>query len=199
MSDRAFHVPTLGDQVPKRGNTVTRTLARTAMRLTHWRFAGHFPNEAKFVLIVAPHTSNWDFMVGVMAMFAIGIRGTFLGKHTLFRWPLGVAMRWLGGVPVIRSSSLNQVEQTVNHVRASEGMVLALSPEGTRRKLPAWRTGFYYVAKGAGVPIVPVAFDYSVRTIRICPVFHLTDDVAADMAALGGHFRPEMAFRPAQY
>lgn len=199
MTDRALEVPTLGDQVPKRGNAFTRALARAAMRLTGWRFDGNFPNVSKFVLIVAPHTSNWDFLVGVMAMFAIGIRGTFLGKHTLFRWPMGIAMRWLGGLPVIRSSSLNQVEQTVNHVRASDGMVLALSPEGTRKKLPAWRTGFYYVAKGAGIPIVPVAFDYSARTIRIFPLFQLTDDVTADIAALGSRFRAEMALRPAQY
>jgi 1-acyl-sn-glycerol-3-phosphate acyltransferase len=108
-------------------------------------------------------------------------------------------MRWLGGVPVIRTSSLNQVEQTVNHIRSSERIVLALSPEGTRKKLPAWRTGYYYAAQGAGVPIVPVAFDYSTRTIRIFPAFHLTTDVAGDFAALGSHFRPEMAFRPAQY
>jgi 1-acyl-sn-glycerol-3-phosphate acyltransferase len=199
MTDRPHEVPTLGDQVPKRGNALTRAVARTAMRLTGWRFDGSFPNAPKFVLIVAPHTSNWDFLVGVMAMFAIGIRGTFLGKHTLFRWPMGIAMRWLGGLPVIRSSSLNQVEQTVNHVRASERMVLALSPEGTRKKLPAWRTGFYYVAKGAGIPIVPVAFDYSTRTIRIFPLFRLTDDVTADIAALGSRFRAEMALRPAQY
>jgi 1-acyl-sn-glycerol-3-phosphate acyltransferase len=108
-------------------------------------------------------------------------------------------MRWLGGLPVIRSSSLNQVEQTVGHVRSSARMILALSPEGTRRKLPAWRTGFYYVAKGAGVPILPVAFDYSTRTIRILPAFHLSDDVAGDLEALRSHFRPEMAFRPEQY
>jgi 1-acyl-sn-glycerol-3-phosphate acyltransferase len=199
MTDHPLEVPTLGDQVPKRGNALTRVVACAAMRLTGWRFDGSFPNVPKFVLIVAPHTSNWDFLVGVMAMFAIGIRGTFLGKHTLFRWPMGIAMRWLGGLPVIRSSSLNQVEQTVNHVRASERMVLALSPEGTRKKLPAWRTGFYYVARGAGIPIVPVAFDYSTRTIRIFPLFQLTDDVTADIAALGSRFRAEMALRPAQY
>jgi 1-acyl-sn-glycerol-3-phosphate acyltransferase len=198
-TDRALIVPPLGDQLPKRGNAFTRAIARGAMRLTGWRFDGGLPDLPRFVLIVAPHTSNWDFMVGVMAMFALGIRGTFLGKHTLFRWPMGPVMRWLGGLPVIRSSSLNQVEQTVQHVRASSGMILALSPEGTRKKLPAWRSGFYYVAKGAEVPIVPVAFDYAARMIRIFPVYRLTDDVAADLAALGSHFHAGMALNPSQY
>ena len=199
MNDRPLDVPTLGAQVPKRGNAVSRVVARALMRLTGWRFAGNFPDVRKFVLIVAPHTSNWDFVVGMMAMFAIGIRGTFLGKHTLFRGPMGMVMNWLGGVPVIRSSSLNQVEQTIGHIRQSDGIVLALSPEGTRKKLPAWRTGFFYVATGAGVPIVPVAFDYSSRTVRIFPEFHPSNDVTADFAALGSRFTASMALRPAQY
>ena len=98
-----------------------------------------------------------------MAMFAIGFRGTFLGKDTLFRWPASAVLRWLGGIPVDRASPHNVVQQTIDYFHARPQMVLALSPEGTRRKLPAWRTGFWYVAKGAGVPIVPVAFDFPAR------------------------------------
>lgn len=169
------------------------------MRLVGWRFEGSFPDLAKFVVIVAPHTSNWDFMVGVMAMFAAGFRGTFLGKDTLFRWPLGVVMRWLGGVPVVRSSPHNVVEQVIDHFNARSAMMLALSPEGTRKKLPAWRTGFYNIAKGAGVPIIPVAFDYPKKVIRLHPPMYTTDDQTADFAHLGANFTAQMAYRPSQY
>jgi 1-acyl-sn-glycerol-3-phosphate acyltransferase len=194
-----LNVPVLGPNVPQRGNVLTRFVAQSIMRLTGWRFEGAFPDLAKFVIIVAPHTSNWDFFVGIMAMFAAGFRGTFLGKHTLFRWPTGIVMRWLGGVPVDRSSPHNVVEQVVAYFRARPAMMLALSPEGTRKKLPAWRTGFYNIAKGAGVPIMPVAFDFPRRTVVLLPLMHLTDDRQADFARLGGNFTPQMAYRPSQY
>jgi len=192
-------IPELGPNVQRAHGRFAAAVGRFMMGIRGWRVEGEIPDIPKMVLIVAPHTSNWDFLTGVWVKIALRMGARFVGKHTLFRWPMGLSMRWLGGLPVIRSSSLNQVEQTVNHVRASDGMVLALSPEGTRKKLPAWRTGFYYVAKGAGIPIVPVAFDYSARTIRIFPLFQLTDDVTADIAALGSRFRAEMALRPAQY
>jgi 1-acyl-sn-glycerol-3-phosphate acyltransferase len=194
-----LNVPDLGRNIPRRGNRFSALLARSIMRLLGWRFEGSFPDLAKFVVIVAPHTSNWDFGLGVVAMFAVGFRGTFLGKHTLFRWPMGIVMRWLGGVPVDRSGSHNVVDQVVEHFRSRPSMMLALSPEGTRRKLPAWRTGFYNIAKGAGVPIVPVAFDYPHRVIRLFPPMQPTADQGADFAMLGAYFNAQMALRPAQY
>jgi len=193
------NVPILGPRVPARGNAFSHGLALLVMRLTGWRFEGDFPDLPKFVLIVAPHTSNWDFLIGVMAMFALGLRGTFLGKHTLFRWPFGVAMRWLGGVPVNRSAANDVVRQTVGYFQRREQMVLALSPEGTRKKLPAWRTGFYHVARGAGVPIVPVAFDFPRRCITIFAPFITTGDQDADLAVLGAHFEARMARKPENY
>lgn len=169
------------------------------MRLAGWRFEGAFPDLAKFVVIVAPHTSNWDFVIGVIAMFAVGIRLTFLGKHTLFRWPLGAVMRWLGGVPVDRHSPHNVVDQTIARFASQDAMVLALSPEGTRKKLPEWRTGFHYVARGAGVPIVPVALDYRTRAIRIFSVHHPGVDADTDRHVLGALFDAGMAFHPSRY
>jgi 1-acyl-sn-glycerol-3-phosphate acyltransferase len=192
-------IPPLGDAVARRGNALSRGISRLAMRLTGWRIGGEFPNLPQFVVIVAPHTSNWDFFVGVMAMFAIGFRGTFLGKHTVFRWPVGLIMRWLGGVPVDRASSHNVVQQTIDYFHSRPQMLLALSPEGTRRKLPAWRTGFWYVAQGAGVPIVPVAFDYPAKRVVIFPPIQPGDDIDADIATLRAHFDARMAKRPEQY
>lgn len=195
----AWHVPAIGDQLEHRGNAFSATLARWLMRVAGWRFEGDLPNVPKLVFIVAPHTSNWDFLVCVVAMFAMGIRVTFLGKDTLFRGPLGMIMRWLGGVPVFRHAPRNVVEQTIDHIRAAPRIALGLSPEGTRKKLPAWRTGFHYVARGADVPIVPVALDYSTRTVRIFPQHRAADSVDDDLRVLGALFSARMAFRPDNY
>ena len=195
----AFYVPTVGDQVPMRGNAVLRAFGRTLLRLGGWRFEGTIPNIPKMMIIVAPHTSNWDFVVGVAAKFALGIRASFLGKDTLFRGPLGAFMRWLGGIPVYRHAPRNAVEATVAHVQAHARIVLVLSPEGTRKKLPAWRTGFHYVATGAGLPILPAALDFSTRTVRFFPLYHPTARVEENLAALGALYDARMAYRPEQY
>jgi len=195
----AGKIPPLGNLAPSRGNAFSRFLAWIARGLTGWSIEGELPNLPKFVIIVAPHTSNWDFMVGLMAMFSIGIRGGFFGKHTLFRGPMGWGMRWLGGIPVVRTAAHNKVDHAVQYFNQSSKFVLALSPEGTRKKLPAWRTGFYFVAKGAGVPIVPVAFDYSMRVVRIFAPVVPSADKDADFARILALFTPQMAKYPAQY
>lgn len=191
--------PALGDSVPKRGNAFSRAAASLAMRWSGWRFEGEIPNLPQFVIIVAPHTSNWDFVIGVMAMFALGIRGTFLGKDSLFRWPFGMVMRWLGGVPVDRYSPHNVVEQSTAYFRQHERLVLSLSPEGTRKKLPEWRTGFWYVARGAGVPIVPIAFDFSRRVFRIFPPVVPGESRERDFERLHALFDATMARHPERY
>ncbi len=169
------------------------------MLLTGWRFEGQLPNLRKFVIIVAPHTSNWDFPTGVQAMFALGIRGTFLGKDALFKPPFGFFFRWLGGVPVDRSSKNNVVDQTIAYFKARDRMILALSPEGTRKRIDKWRTGFYWVAVGAGVPIVPVAFDFPRKRYVIHPPVEMTGEPTVDIPRLRSYFKATQAKRPDQY
>ncbi|MDQ8155599.1 MAG: lysophospholipid acyltransferase family protein [Gemmatimonadota bacterium] len=192
-------IPPVGENVHRRGNALTRTIARLMLRLTGWRFEGQLPNLHKFVIIVAPHTSNWDFPTGVQAMFALGIRGTFLGKDTLFKPPFGFVFRWLGGIPVDRFSKNNVVDQTIAYFKARERMILALSPEGTRKRIEKWRTGFYWVAVGAGVPIVPVAFDFPRKRYVIHPPQQMTGDPAVDIPHLRSFFKAEQACRPEHY
>lgn len=192
-------LPPVGDQVDRRGNVITQTIAKSMMLVTGWRFEGQLPNLPKFVIIVAPHTSNWDFPVGVMAMFGLGIRGTFLGKDALFKPPFGRFFRWLGGVPVDRSSKNNVVDQTIGLFRARERMILALSPEGTRKRIERWRTGFYWVAVGAGVPIIPVAFDFPRKRYILHPPQEMTGDAERDISHLRSFFLSSQACRPDQY
>jgi len=194
------NVPVMRDEIPQRGNFLLRWIMIGSMRLFGWRFTGDgFPPLKKFVLIVAPHTSNWDFIVGIRAMYALGLRGTFLGKDTLFKFPLGIVMRFLGGFPVDRSTSSDVVTQTVDLVARMDKVVIVLSPEGTRKRIDRWRSGFYWIARKADLPILPVAFDYATRSIHVHPLFHPTGDQDADIAALRALFRAEQAFDPAKY
>ncbi len=191
--------PPVGDLLPRRGNHISRAIARLMMLASGWRFEGALPNLKQFVLIVAPHTSNWDFPIGIMAMFALGIRATFLGKDSLFKAPFGFVFRWMGGVPVDRQSPHNVVEQTIGYLEKHDRMILALSPEGTRTKTPRWRTGFYWVAVGAGVPIVPVALDFSRKRYIIHPLQMTTGNAEQDIARLQTFFRADQACKPERY
>lgn len=181
-------VPELGPSTPRRGNRFSSAMGRGAMGLFGWSFDGGIPDVAKAVLIVAPHTSNWDFPLGVAAMFSLSLRAVFLGKHTLFGSALGPMMRWLGGVPVDRGAASGVVGETVKLFSEREQMILVLSPEGTRSTVERWKMGFYHIAVEAEVPIVPVAFDYGTRRIRIGDCFVPTGEMAGDLATLESFF-----------
>ncbi len=189
----------LAPSIPARGNSISRWLGRSAYALSGWRIQGALPDLPKFVVIVAPHTSNRDFFVGIGALFSLGLRVAFLGKDSIFRGPMGPIVRWLGGTPVDRSVSRDRVAEMVDVFRNHDRLVVGLAPEGTRKKVKAWKTGFYHVARGAGVPIVPVWFDYPKKTVGIGPPFYPTGDVNADIAYLQGLFRAEMGKKPEKF
>ncbi|HEX7940128.1 MAG TPA: lysophospholipid acyltransferase family protein [Gemmatimonadaceae bacterium] len=163
---------------------MSRWIGRLGLRVLGWRVTGDMPNLRKFVIIVAPHTSNWDFPVGMSAKLALGLSAIWLGKHTLFRFPFGMILRALGGIAVDRSASNDIVQQVVGEFGRRERLVLAVAPEGTRKKVERWKSGFYHIARAAGIPIIPVALDWEQRTIRILPAFDTTGNLDADIAAL---------------
>jgi 1-acyl-sn-glycerol-3-phosphate acyltransferase len=177
-------IPEPGPAVPRTGGTLSRAVGRLAMWLLGWRLEGGMPDLAKFVIIVAPHTSNWDFPVGVAAKMALRLQVTFLGKHSLFRFPLGILMRALGGMPVDRSASHDLVSGIVAEFARRDRLVIVVAPEGTRKKVERWRTGFYHIARGANVPVVPVALDWGTCTVRIGAPVDLTGDMERDIAGL---------------
>lgn len=180
---RALTLP-LGDQVPTRGNRLSRALGRLAFRLSGWRLEGAIPNLPRFLIIAAPHTSNWDFLIGVCTLFAIGFRVSWLGKHTIFRWPARGILRWLGGIPVNRGRDQGHVDRAISAFREREKLILTIAPEGTRKKVPTWRTGFYRIALGAGVPIVPAWFDYRRKVVGFRDPIVPTGDLEADMVRI---------------
>ncbi len=194
------NVPVVSSTVARRGNLLTQWSMIGLMRLTGWRFTGEpYPTAAKFVLIVGPHTSNWDFPLGIMAMYALGIRGAFLGKDTLFKWPLGIIMRFLGGFPVDRARAHDVVTQTVDLVKRLDKVTVVLSPEGTRKRIEKWRSGFYWIAVKAGIPILPAVFDFKRKAIHLNPMFQPTGEIEKDIAFLRTYYKAEMAFDPAKY
>jgi len=177
-------LPIVPPSLPRRGNAFWRALGRMLLALGGWRVEGEFPDRPKLVVIVAPHTSNWDFLVGISAVWALGLRVRFLGKHTLFRPPLGWLMRWLGGTPVIRETPQGAVAQAAAMIAQEPTMVLGLAPAGTRTREAPWRSGFWHIAHAARTPILPVAFDGERRAIRLFAPFETSGDYDADLARL---------------
>ena len=171
-------------------NTVLRALSLGFLRLTGWTLAGQLPaDQPKCVLIAAPHTSNWDLPYTLMVAFALRIDIYWMGKAQLFRGPFGPLMRWLGGIAVDRSQSTNLVAASALAIREADGpLCLVVPPEGTRSQTRQWKTGFYWIAHEAGVPIVMAYMDYPRKLSGLGPVFKPTGDIDADMAQIKAYY-----------
>jgi 1-acyl-sn-glycerol-3-phosphate acyltransferase len=191
--------PTVGPSVPRDGNAFTRAVGRAALRLIGWRIEGEVPDVPKLVAIVAPHTSNLDFFVAYAAKMALRLRFQVLVKHSLFRPPLGWLMRWAGGVPIDRGAADRVVETAVSTFARQPRFLLALAPEGTRRRVDRWKTGFWRIAHAARVPIWTVALDWQRRVVQVGPAFWTTGDMEGDLAALQSRYTPRMARHPESY
>ena len=189
----------LGPNVPQSPRRWVRALGQTILFRAGWRFEGQMPNVPRFVVIVAPHTSNWDFPIGLAAKWALGFDSHWWGKHTLFTPPLVWFMRANGGIPVDRRNSQNSVERTIAAFRSHERFALTLAPEGTRKKVTAWRSGFWHVAKGANVPICCVALDYRRKVVRLGPTtMPVEEDPAAGIARIRAYYADVAGYNPSQ-
>jgi 1-acyl-sn-glycerol-3-phosphate acyltransferase len=176
--------PEIAPAVPRRGNRLTRWMGRVILWLMRWQVRGALPNLSRFVIIAAPHTSNWDFVIGLAVRLALDLDAHWLGKHTLFRGPFAPFLHWLRGIPVNRSSPQGLIGKLSACYREDRPFVLALAPEGTRSRVKRWKSGFYFVALQAGVPVVPVTFDYKLRTVGILAPFSPTGHLGEDLLEL---------------
>jgi 1-acyl-sn-glycerol-3-phosphate acyltransferase len=166
------------------------------MRLAGWHIEGTLPDLPKFVLIGAPHTSNWDFVLFLGVIFSLQANVRFMGKAELFRFPIGWFFRFCGGVPVDRKKSTGLVEQMVKASNELEKFILTIAPEGTRHHVPEWKRGFYHIAKSAGIPIVMAVVDGKHKTVRIGYVFHPTENIEADIKYIQGFFKGVVGIHP---
>jgi 1-acyl-sn-glycerol-3-phosphate acyltransferase len=174
-------VPIVGENVPKKKTYFLPWIGKFIFAIFGWGFKNEFPNISKFVIIIGPHTSNWDFVFGIAAIFILGAKISWMGKQPLFRKPFGGIIRWLGGIPIDRSSSHGMVDTMINVYKSMDEFILAIAPEGTRKKVAKWKSGFYRIATGADVPILMACFDYKNKIISFGPLIYPSGNLNADI------------------
>jgi len=166
---------------PNKSGNMKFLLGKTFMKFKGWEFEGKLPPEGKFMLICAPHTSNWDFVYLLAIMFMLRIKVSWMGKHTLFKKPFGGIMRWLGGISIDRRSTHGVVDQIADHFKANDDLIIAIAPEGTRHKTDHWKSGFYHIANKAQVPLLLGYVDYEKKKAGTGPAFVPTGNITKDM------------------
>jgi 1-acyl-sn-glycerol-3-phosphate acyltransferase len=176
--------------------TLPQRLARSLLAARDWKIVFEPLPGPKGVVIVYPHTSNWDFIVGVLYKFAVGLPANWVGKDTLFRWPLGPLFSRIGGIPVNRSRSSGFVRSLLDEFRRRDTMWVALAPEGTRSATDHWKSGFYRIALAAGLPVGLGFIDHATRTVGIDTYITLSGDPDADMQRIRGFYADKQGRRP---
>lgn len=186
----------LPERVPRRNSAFWPAIGRAILGFYGWNVEGEVPNLPKFVVAVAPHTSNWDFVIGAAVMFALDLKITFLGKHSIFVWPFSRILRWMGGIPVDRASPHGVVGESIRAFSECDSRILAIAPEGTRKPVAHFKDGFLHIARGAGVPVVLAALDYGNKCVRFGPMIEPGADVQAERERIEAHFATIKGKRP---
>jgi 1-acyl-sn-glycerol-3-phosphate acyltransferase len=183
-------LPPIPPQAPRLNNRFWPWLMRSLLRLSGWRLLGELPDVPKVIIIGAPHSSYWDGVWGLMMKIGLGININVMIKREVLDGPLGIILRPIGLIPINRSAALNVVGQMVERFHTHEKMWLGITPEGTRKKVQHWKSGFLRIATEAQVPIQPVFIDYPTKTFTLGPLVHASGDSDADMASIRAMFRP---------
>ena len=169
--------------------TLVRWMALLVFKCAGWKSEGHKPDLPRYVIIAAPHTSNWDFIFTLCLAFIHRLNAVIMMKDAWFRWPLGPLFRWLGALPIDRSRINNVVAQSIERFQQRDRLVLVVPPSGTRKRVLYWKSGFYHIANGAGVPIVLGFLDYRRKVGGFGPIVQPTGDIDADMAVIRAFYR----------
>lgn len=179
--------------------SLPQIFAKSILNIIGWRVDTIFPAEKKYVLVAAHHTTNWDLAVALLFSMATGIKFNFLAKDDLFWWPLGVILRWIGGIPVNRRAHTNFVEQLAEEFDKREELIIVITPEGTRKRTEYWKTGFYYIALAAKVPVALGYLDYPNKRMGIGKMIHLSGDINADFDILRTFYADKKGKFPAEH
>lgn len=168
--------------------SLLRGISLFLLKIFGWKTSGSLPQDEKYIIIVAPHTSNWDLFFGIILAFALKLDARYIAKKELFRGPFSFLMTWSGAIPVDRSSHHHIVDQMVHAFRERDTFVLALAPEGTRHRKDSWKSGFYHIALAAHVPILLGFIDYAGKTGGAGPLFYPTGDLEQDIKVIGNFY-----------
>ena len=182
--------PAVPPNMPQLAPSHAAPLCRWLFAHCGWRVVGEFPNVPKLVVIAAPHSSNWDVIWGLLVKIGLRLNVRFIGKREAFFWPLGPILRGFGGIAIDRKHAQNVVGEMAGLFAATEKMWLAIAPEGTRKKVKEWKSGFWRIACAANVPILPVYFHYPEKTVGLGPLIYPSDGLDADMARIREFYRP---------
>ncbi|MBF4490494.1 MULTISPECIES: lysophospholipid acyltransferase family protein [Psychrobacter] len=195
----------LGHLIPKRGGTIAPVIASFLLKTSGWRIVGEIPDISQAVVLALPHTSNVDGVYALPSLFALDLKISIMGKHTLFKVPvLAQLLRWMGIIPIDRGNKGSVLQASIDKFKTGEPLFLGLSPEGTREYTKDWKTGFYYLAVGAGIPILPVALDYNTKEVRFLSAVYPTGDIEADLPKIYAQYKgviprhPERLSQPLQ-
>ncbi len=170
--------------------------AQFILSMLGWELDARLPDEQKYVIIGAFHTSNWDFPLGVLGMWALGLKASWVGKHTLFRGPAGPLFKLLGGIPVDRTIHTGFISRIAELYKEREQMTLTITPEGTRSKREHWKTGFYFIAVEASVPIALGYIDYPRKKLGIGKTLYPTGDIRKDFEKIRTFYEDKTGLRP---
>ena len=192
-------VPFCGTAPPRSGNRLTRAIGRLLLAVFRWHIEGEVLNASKVVMIFAPHTSMWEFFTGLATKLALGCGNHWLVADSFAWWPLGNILRWLGGIPVDRSAHQGVVSQMIQRFNEEKKFILTIYPEGTRKRVQIWKTGFWQIAVGAGVPIQIVGVDYEKRATIFGPALNPSGSLEADMKEIQAWYRNLRAKHPDQF
>jgi 1-acyl-sn-glycerol-3-phosphate acyltransferase len=173
-----------------------RILAIGILKLIGWKAIGEELKDPRFVLIGAPHTSNWDFPLMLLVILKLRLQVYWMGKHTLFNFPFGGLMKWLGGIPIERDKSHNVVDNIVREYSKNESLIVIIPPEGTRSKVEKWKTGFYHIASNANVPILLSFLDVSSKEAGIADLFHPSGELQEDMIKIQNFYASKKGINP---
>lgn len=177
-------------------SSILRGIAHVLLKILGWKKIGELPRIPKYVIILAPHTSNWDVFYGVLLAYSLRADAYFMAKHQMFRFPFGPIVRWLGALSIDRSKSSNTVQSIISLYDTYSNFVIALAPEGTRKKVDKWKTGFYNIAMGANIPIVMTYLNYKTKSGGVGGVLYPTGDLEADFLKMKKVYKNAYGYYP---
>ena len=168
-------------------------------KIIGWKLVGVIPRIDKYLVISAPHTSNWDFLIGRCFAYIAGLQPRYLIKSELYFWPLSVFIKWNGGIPVYRKTGRGTTERVVEKIKSTEKIILGITPEGTRKRVKKWKTGFYHIAQRANIPIVIMYMDYKKKEVGYFNILYPSGDLQKDMAIIQDYYKDVQAKNPNFY